>query len=83
MQDLWQFHEQILLIISQNEFAKINVKIVIVFIENKSARDNLIKHKSLSCSKDYSNKADKELKKQFRNTFDFSNNNTNKFCCCS
>ena len=83
MQDLWQFQEQILLIISQNEFAKINVKIVIVFIENKSAKDNLIKHKSLSCSNDYSNKADKELKKQFRNTFNFSNNDTNKFCCCS
>ena len=58
-------------------------KNVIVFIENKSAKDNLIKHKSLSCSNDYSNKADKELKKQFRNTFNFSNNNTNKFCCCS
>ena len=27
-----------------------------------------------SCNKDYSNKIDEELKKQFRNTFKFSNN---------
>ena len=33
----------------------------------------------LSCSTDSSNKIDEELKKQFKNIFMFSNNDTNKF----
>ena len=33
----------------------------------------------LSCNKDYSNKLDEKLKKKFRNTFNFSNNDINKF----
>ena len=33
----------------------------------------------LSCNKDYSNKIDDKLKKQFKNTFKFSNNDMNKF----
>ena len=39
----------------------------------------MIKHKCLSCNKNYSNKIDKELKKRFNNTFKFSNNDINKF----
>ena len=33
----------------------------------------MIKDKRLSCNKDYSNKNDEELKKWFKNTFQFSN----------
>ena len=39
----------------------------------------MIKQKCLSCNKDYSNKIDEELKKRFKNTLKFSNNNNNKF----
>ena len=39
----------------------------------------MIKYKCLSCNKIYSNKIDEELEKRFKNTFKFSNNNTNKF----
>ena len=49
------------------------------FLEYESVKDNLIKYKCLSCNKDYSNKIDKELKKQFKNTFKFSNNDINRF----
>ena len=38
-----------------------------------------MKYKCIFCSKDYSNKIDEELKKQFKNTFKFSNNDINKF----
>ena len=40
---------------------------------------NSIKYKCTSCNKDYSNKIDEELKKRFKNTFKFSNNDINKF----
>ena len=39
----------------------------------------MIKYKSLSCNKDYSNKIDEKLKKRFKNTFNFSYININKF----
>ena len=39
----------------------------------------MIKYKFLPCVKDYSNKIDEELKKRFKNTFNFSNNDINKF----
>ena len=35
VQDLWQVHYQILLIISQKESTKLNVKIVVVFLNMK------------------------------------------------
>ena len=38
-----------------------------------------MKYKCIFCSKDCSNKIDEELKKQFKNTFKFSNNDINKF----
>ena len=52
------------------------------FLEYESVKDDLIKYKCLSCNKDYSNKIDEELKKRFKNTFKFSNNDINKLICC-
>ena len=67
-----------MLIISQKAFSKLNIKTA-VFLENKSVKHNSIKYKCLSCDKNYSNEIDEELKKTFRNTFKFSNNNINEF----
>ena len=39
----------------------------------------MITYKCLSCNKNYSNKINEELKKRFKNTFKFSNNDINKF----
>ena len=47
------------------------------FLEYESIKDNFIKYKGLSCNKYYSNKLDEELKKKFKNTFKFSNNDIN------
>ena len=49
------------------------------FLEYESVKDDLIKYKCLSCNKYYSNKFDEELKKKFKNTFKFSNNEINQF----
>ena len=49
------------------------------FLEYESVKDNLIKYKCLTCNKDYSINADEKLKKTFKNTFKFSNNDINKF----
>ena len=38
----------------------------------------MIKNKCLSCNKECSNKFDEELKKRFKKTFYFSNNDINK-----
>ena len=76
--NLWQVHYHILLIISQKEFTKLNVKIGLFFwIE--SVKYNLIRYKCLSCNKSYSNKIDEEQKKLSKNTFKLSNNAINKF----
>ena len=53
---------------------KIKCKDCVCFLEYESVKDNLIKYKCLSCNIDYSNKIDEELKKRFKNTFKFSNN---------
>ena len=45
----------------------------------KVSKTNLIKSKCLPYNKNYSIQIDKELKKLFRNTFKFSNNDVNKF----
>ena len=58
---------------------KIKCKDCDCFLEYESVKDNLIKYKCLSCNKDYSNKIDEEIKKRFKNTFKFSNNDINKF----
>ena len=46
------------------------------FLEHEGVKDNLVIYK---CYKDYSNKLDEKLKKQFKNTLKFSSNNINKF----
>ena len=61
------------------EIHKIKCKDCDCFLEYESIKDNLIKYKCLSYNKDYSNKIDEELKKRLKNTFNFSNNDINKF----
>ena len=61
MQDLWQVHYQILLIILKEGIKKIKCKDCGCFLEYESVKDNLIKYKCLSCNKDYSNKLDEKL----------------------
>ena len=56
VQNLWQVHYQILSIISQKEFAKLNFKDCDCFIDRESVKDNSIKYECLSCKKDYSKK---------------------------
>ena len=51
------------------------------FFQYKSVKGNLIKYKFLSYNKDYWKKLYKELKKWFKNTFKFSNNDINIFFC--
>ena len=58
---------------------KIKCKDCDCFLEYESVKDNFIKYKCFSCNRNYSNKIDKELKKRFKNTFKFSDNNINKF----
>ena len=58
---------------------KIKCKGCDFFLEYESVKDNLIKYKQFSCNKDYSNKLDEKLKKRFKNTFKFSDNDINKF----
>ena len=57
---------------------KIKCKDCDCFLKYESIKDNLIQYKCLSCKKDFSNKLDKELRKKFKNTFKFSNNDINK-----
>ena len=58
---------------------KIKCKDCDCFVEYESVKDNLIKYKCLSCSRDYLNKLAEELKKEFKNKFKFPNNDINKF----
>ena len=58
---------------------KIKCKDCYCFLEYESVKDNLIKYKYLSCNKDYSNNIDEEIKKRFKSTLKFSNNDINKF----
>ena len=58
---------------------KIKFKGCNCFFGYKSVKDNLRKHNCLSFNKDYTNKLDEELKKKFKNTFKFSNNDISKF----
>ena len=61
------------------EIQKTKCKDCDCFLEYESVKDNSIKYKCLSGNKNYSNKIDEELKKRFKNTFNFSNNDINKF----
>ena len=52
------------------------------FLEYESAKDDMIKYKSLSCKKDYSNKIDEELRKAIRKYLSFLIMiPINLFCC--
>ena len=48
-------------------------------LEYESVKNNLKKIKCLSSNINYWNKIDEELKKRFKNTFKFSDNDINKF----
>ena len=54
--------------------SKIKCKDCDFFYDYESVKDNSIKYKCSSCNKNYWNKIDEELKKQFKKTFKFSNN---------
>ena len=58
---------------------KIKCKDCDFFPEYESPKNNSIKYKCPSCNKSYSNKLDEDLKKGFKKTFKFSNNDINKF----
>ena len=58
---------------------KIKCKDCDCFLQHESVKNNLIKYKGLSCNENYSSKFDEELKKKFKNTFNFSNNDIKKF----
>ena len=58
---------------------KIKCKVCECFREYESVKENSIKYKCLSCNKNYSSKTDEELKKRFKNKFQFSKNDINKF----
>ena len=58
---------------------KIKCKDCDCFLVYGRVKGNLIKYKCLSCNKDYSSKIDEELKKRFKNAFQFPNNDINKF----
>ena len=58
---------------------KIKCKVFDGFLEYESVKDNLTKYKCFYRNKDYLNKLDEKFKKRFKNTFDFSNNDINKF----
>ena len=56
---------------------KIKCKYYDCSFEYGSVKNNLIKCKCLFCNKKYSNRIYEELKKRFKNTFKFSNNDIN------
>ena len=58
---------------------KIKYKGCDFFLEYESVKDNLMRYKCLYCYEDYSKKLDEKLKKKFKNTFKFFNNDINKF----
>ena len=56
---------------------KIKCKDCDCFLEFESVKYNFIKYKCLFFKKDYSNKLDEKLKKRFKNTFTFCDNDIN------
>ena len=66
----------------EEEIHKIKCKDCDFFLEYETVKYILIKYKCLSCNRAYLNKIGEELKKIFKNTLKFSNNNINKFICC-
>ena len=49
------------------------------FVDYEIVKENLRKYECLFCNKDVLNKLDEKLKKRFKNTFKFFNNDINKF----
>ena len=49
------------------------------FLECKNLKDILMEYKCLCCNKNYQKRYDKKLKRQFSNTYKFSNHDINKF----
>ena len=61
---------------------KIKCKDCDSFFEYESVKDNLIKHKCLSCNKNYSNKLDEKLESDSRTHLSFLKMiSINLFCC--
>ena len=58
---------------------KIKCKYYDCFLEYESVKDNLIKYQCLSCNKSFASKLHEKLKNWFKNTFKFSDNNTDNF----
>ena len=58
---------------------KIKCKDCNCFLEYESVKDNSIKYKWTSCNKNYSNQINEELKKRFKKTLNYSNNDINIF----
>ena len=90
MQDLWQAHHQILLIIHKIKYKHghnhkkfktrwIKYEYCNCFLEYKDFRDDLIEYKCLCCNKNYQQKFDEKLKKRLYNIFKISNHDNNKF----
>ena len=95
MQDLWQAHNQILLIFLLKEFIKLNVNTDIIIkkcetcgikyknceccLEYTSVKDDLIEYKCLCCNMNYHKKFDENLRKNFANAYKFFNQDIKKF----
>ena len=80
--DSWRFVASSLLNLVDNlaeGIDEVKYKDFDCFLESESVKHNLLKYKCLSWNKDYSNKLDEKLKKRFKNTFKFSNNDIKKF----
>ena len=58
---------------------KIKCKDCDCLLAYESVKDDLVRWKCLPCNKDYWKKINEEFKKRFKNTFNFSNNDINKF----
>ena len=63
----------------REEIYKTKCKDCDCFLQCESVNENSIKYKYLSRNKSYSSKIDEELKKRFKSTFKYSNNDINKF----
>ena len=62
---------------------KIQCKDCGCFLRYKRVEGNMIIYECLSCNEFYSKKLNEGLKKKFKNTFKFSNNDINKFILLS
>ena len=76
---LWQVHYQIFLIMLLKEFTKLNVEIVIVFLNMKVSKTIWWSINAYLTIKIIQTNLLLKLKKWFKNTFKFSKNDINKF----